>query len=185
MLKQILLIAFLGMAFTGFSQSEKKKSKKEITWYSWEEGIELAEKKNKKVLVDIYTDWCGFCKRMDRDTFTDPKVIKYMNKNFVMIKLDGDSKEDYTYKGETYSFKKGSRRGYNGLAVELVKRNPAYPTFVFLDESQEVIDNVIGYKLPVKFYPVINYFGSNAYEESSLKDYVGLFKNPFSEEKSE
>lgn len=183
-MKQIFLLAFLGLAITGFSQNQKKSSK-EITWHSWEDGIKLAEKKNKKVFVDIYTDWCGFCKRMDANTFSDPDVIKYMNKNFVMIKLNGETKEELQYKGKTYSYAKSGRRGYNGLAVELAKRNPAYPTFVFLDNDQNVINNVIGYKLPVKFYPVLNYYGSGAYEKNTWEEYATDFKNPFAEKVSE
>ncbi|MBX2844698.1 MAG: thioredoxin domain-containing protein [Saprospiraceae bacterium] len=172
-MKRILLLAFLISSLGALSQT--KKNKKAIQWHSWEEGIALAEKKNKKVFVDIYTDWCGFCRKMDADTFSDPEVAKYMNKNFIMIKLDGESKEVLSYKGQEYAFKKANRRGHHELAEVLVGRKPPYPTFVVLDQNQDVVDSFIGYKNKEKFMPVISYYGSESYKEQNWDEYYKAY----------
>uniref|UniRef100_A0A3Q2YUK7 Spermatogenesis-associated protein 20-like TRX domain-containing protein n=1 Tax=Hippocampus comes TaxID=109280 RepID=A0A3Q2YUK7_HIPCM len=51
------------------------------------------EGNTKKVFIDIYTDWCGWCKKMDKDTFQNPEVAAYMNENFLMVKMDAEGKD--------------------------------------------------------------------------------------------
>ncbi|MBT8210292.1 MAG: thioredoxin domain-containing protein, partial [Eudoraea sp.] len=64
----------------------------EVQWLTWEEATNLAttEENPKKIFVDVYTDWCGWCKKMDKDTFQNAEVAAYMSKNFYMVKLDGE-----------------------------------------------------------------------------------------------
>src|SRR5690606_154337 len=67
----------------------------DIQWMSWEEAVNRSQSDRdpKKLFVDVYTDWCGWCKKMDKDTFQNPEVAKYMQANFYMVKLDGEGKE--------------------------------------------------------------------------------------------
>ena len=78
----------------------------EVQWMTWEEATTLAttEENPKKIFVDVYTDWCGWCKKMDKDTFQNAEVAAYMSENFYMVKLDGEGKEPITYKGKTFKF---------------------------------------------------------------------------------
>ena len=102
----------------------------------------------KKFLVDVYTDWCGWCKVMDKKTFTDPTVQKYLEDNFHVIKFDAEQKAPVPFKGKDYAWKPGGRNGINTLAIELLGNRQSYPTMVYLDENMNKIKSIPGYKKP-------------------------------------
>lgn len=105
-------------------------------------------KEKKKYIVDVYTEWCGWCKVMDKKTFTDAGVQEYLNENFHMIKFDAEQKDAITFKGRIYDWKAGGRNGYNTLAKELLGNRMSYPTMVYLDENMNKIKAIPGYKKP-------------------------------------
>ncbi len=150
----------------------------EIKWMSWEEAVAKAasEKNPKKVFVDVYTDWCGWCKRMDADTFQNPEVAAYMRDNFYMVKLDGEQAEPITYKGQTYEFVAQGRNGYHQLAAALLQGRLSYPTVVFLDENFQMLSPVPGYQKPDAFLNIARYFGENIYKEKDWQAYSGQGK---------
>ena len=78
----------------------------DVKWITWDEAAQLTatEENPKKVFIDVYTDWCGWCKKMDKDTFQNPEVAAYMQENYYMVKFDGEGKEPIEYKGKTYKF---------------------------------------------------------------------------------
>ena len=145
----------------------------ELKWMSWEEAVALAssEKNPKKVFIDVYTDWCGWCKRMDADTFQNPEVAAYMSANFYMVKLDGEQKEPIEYKGKTYTFVPQGRNGYHQLAAALLQGRLSYPTVVFLDENLQMLSPVPGYQKPDAFLKIARYFGENIYKEKNWESY--------------
>ena len=71
-----------------------------LKWYTWEEAVELNKTKPKKMFVDVYTDWCGWCKKMDKSTFADPAVAAYLAENFYPVKLNAEQKADIQFAGE-------------------------------------------------------------------------------------
>ncbi len=64
-----------------------------ITWYSYDEGMEIAGVQNKPVMIDVYTDWCTYCKELDRVVYTDSTVINLADQ-FVCIKINADKRRD-------------------------------------------------------------------------------------------
>jgi len=119
-----------------------------LAWYNIEDLDKMTDLGGKKVLVDMYTSWCGWCKVMDKKTFTDPEVVTYLNENYVLIKFNAEQREPITFKGETYEWTKRGRNGTNQLALKMMSGRAAYPTMVYLDENREVIQSVPGYKKP-------------------------------------
>ncbi len=117
-----------------------------INWMTWDEAIKANEKTGKKIFIDFYTDWCGWCKRMDASTFSDAEVAKYINENFYPVKFDAEQKEDIVFQGTTFKFQKGGRRGAHGLAVELLNGRLGYPSYVYLTPNYERILISPGYK---------------------------------------
>ena len=105
----LAIIAFAGFAFTTPSEVEAEA----VEWLTWEEAAKLNETNPKKIFVDVYTDWCGWCKVMDKKTFTDPKVAAYLKEHFYSVKLDAEDKEPINFRGQAFEFVKveGSRRG--------------------------------------------------------------------------
>lgn len=147
----------------------------EVKWLSWSEAAELAstEKNPKKIFIDVYTDWCGWCKKMDKDTFQDPKVAAYMAENFYMVKLDGEGKEPIEFKGKTYKFVPQGRNGYHEFAATMMQGRLSYPTTIFLDEEMNMLSPVPGYQKPKPFLNIAKYFGDDIYKEKDWKAYSG------------
>ena len=148
-------------------------SSQDVKWLTWDEATKLAEtdKNPKKIFVDIYTDWCGWCKKMDQDTFQNPEVAAYMEKNFYMVKMDGEGKEPITFKGNTYKFVASGRSGYHELAAALMQGKLSYPTTIFLDEKMNMLSPLPGYQKPQPFLNIAKYFGDNIYLEKDWKTY--------------
>ena len=159
-MKKILLITFSSflvfsiVAFT-FSPNEVEVSDTEIKWYTLEEAIQANQKSEKKFFIDIYTDWCGWCKVMDQKTFSNPEVIKYMNENFYAVKFDAEQRDPITFKGKKYEFIPSGRRGIHGLAYTLLDRRASYPSFVILDANLNRQNIIKGYKAPQPFLDVL------------------------------
>lgn len=140
-----LLVALLFMS----SCKNKSVSDTELKWLTIEEASEIGSGDNdKKFLVDVYTDWCGWCKVMDKKTFTDPAVIKYLNENFYVVKFNAEQKEPATFKGKKFEWTPMGRNGVNQLGVELLQGRLSYPTIVYLNSKLEPIDIRPGYKTP-------------------------------------
>lgn len=120
-----------------------------INWMSWEEAMTASAEQPKKIFIDVYTDWCGWCKRMDANTFTDEAVIDYMNENFYAVKFDAEGKGDKEYKGRKLVYRADAgRRGVHELAIVLLNGRLGYPSFVYLDEQQDPLKVSPGYKTP-------------------------------------
>nr|MBP7512354.1 DUF255 domain-containing protein [Bacteroidia bacterium] len=83
-MKKVLFVAFTIFFMSSFTKTKDD----ELKWYKWNEGYPVAQKDGKLILVDAYTDWCGWCKKMDRDTYSNPDIIKKLNKHFVVIKFN-------------------------------------------------------------------------------------------------
>lgn len=123
----------------------------ELTWLNIEQASEIGSKANdKKFLVDVYTDWCGWCKVMDKKTFTDPELIKYLNENFHVVKFNAEQTTPVKYRGKTYTWQAMGRNGINELGLELLQGRMSYPTLVYLNSNLEPINISPGYKEPAQ-----------------------------------
>ncbi|MBK9257988.1 MAG: thioredoxin family protein [Saprospiraceae bacterium] len=121
----------------------------ELTWLTIAQLENMKDELgNKKVLIDVYTEWCGWCKVMDKKTFTDPGLIKYLNENFYVVKFDAEQKEPVTFKGTEYQWQAMGRNGINNLGLELLQGNMGYPSLVYMDSKLNSIRVSPGYKTP-------------------------------------
>ncbi len=129
------------------ASSNVKSAKAElIQWHSIEEVNKLAKDDPKPMIVDVYTDWCKWCKVMDEKTFSDPNLINYLSDNYHMVKFNAETAEPLNFKGQTYEFIKNGRRGYNTLAAALCQGKLSYPSFVVLDEDLNTVQVINGFK---------------------------------------
>lgn len=167
--KPVLKIILVFVAFISFTSTAQ-----EVTWLSWSEAAALAssDETPKKIFVDVYTDWCGWCKKMDKDTFQNEEVATYMEANFYMVKLDGEGKEEIEYKGKTFKFVPSGRNGYHEFAAALMNGKMSYPTTIFLDEEMNMLSPVPGYQKPEPFLNIAKYFGDDIYKEKDWKTYT-------------
>ena len=143
-----------------------------IQWMTWDEAIQKSEKKPKKIFIDLYTDWCGWCKKMDASTFADPQVVEYINKNFYAVKFNAEQRENIVYKGYTMKFVENGRRGYHELAYSLLDGRLGYPSYVYLDEQQNRITISPGYKPVEPMMKELQYISGGHYKTMTLDQYT-------------
>lgn len=151
----VFLLAVSG--FTGESSKDKG-----ITWVNYDEGLKLANKTDKLVFIDFYTNWCKFCHKMDRETFSNQKVIDYFNDHFVAVKINAESNVKMTLPDGEFSGREISRQyGVRG-----------YPTYWFLKSDGEKINFTSGYSPPDKFLPLLQFVGDKFYENMTFREYL-------------
>lgn len=165
-----LALVFL-ITFSAFAQ------KPEVKWMSFEEAVAKTKENPKKLFIDVYTTWCGYCKAMDKNTFSHPAIAKYINENFYPVKLDGEHKEDITLNGHTFKFVESGRRGYHELAASLLNGKLSYPTVVFMDENLRIIQPLPGYRKPAQIDPILKFIGGDHYKNTPWEDFEKNFKS--------
>jgi thioredoxin-related protein len=154
----------------------------ELHWYNINEAWEANKKDKKILLVDFYTDWCGWCKRMDKTTYNHPVVKAYLEEHFYSVKFDAEQKEDVVIEGATYKYVPEGRRGYNQFAAELMNGKMSYPTVVFLRDNQ-VITRVPGFKNAKEFLRILEYIVAyNADNTVDWEEFAKSYVSPISEE---
>lgn len=175
------LLVFFVFALSGFAQ--------EIKWMTIEEAIALQKKEPRKIIMDVYTNWCGPCKLLDKNTFHNPDVVDYINKNYYAVKFNAEGNSNVTYKENTfgnpnYDPAKANRRN---SAHEFTRflRVSAYPTMVFFDEEANFIAPISGYLKPQQIELYLKLFKSDKYKEMTsqeqFNEYYKSFKATFKE----
>jgi thioredoxin-related protein len=132
------------------------------TWESFDAGLAKAKAQNKMILVDIYTDWCSWCKKMDANTYTNPKVKDYLKKNYTIIKLNAEGTTPIMYKGQKMSPAEFAQ----GMGVT------GYPATLFMKSNGDGITLVPGYAEADKFMQILTYIGESRFEKQKFEEYL-------------
>lgn len=146
MVKTLILAAGLAI---GLIAPTAEAADAKPTWRDWDTGLKEAEQLDRPVLVDVYTQWCGWCKRMDRDVYARQDVREYLAKKFVMVRLDAESSDPARFDG----------RPYTSRTLAAYFRVAGYPTTLFLRSSGEHLVTVPGYVEADKFLLLVRYIG--------------------------
>lgn len=162
--------------------ANRPKDNTKVHWMTWEEVQLAQEVEPRKVFVDVYTEWCGPCKLLNKNTFTNPVIIASLNNQYYPVKFNAQHEGPITFKGQVlqnpdYDPVKGQRRrnGVHELARGMQVR--AYPTLVFMNENLEMIQGVPGYKTPQQLEPMLSYLGSNAPNEQPYDQWMASFQS--------
>ena len=159
-----VVVLLTAMSFNAIGQAK-------VNWVTWEEAVILSQDEPRKFVVDVYTDWCGWCKKMDKATFQNENVAAYMNETFYAIKFNAEQRDDIQLKEKVYKFVKSGRNGYHELAAEITFGKLSYPTVVFLDEKLDVIQPMAGFKDAEMFEMIMTYFGGDHHKTTPWKKY--------------
>ena len=133
----------------------------QLRWRDMSAALDEAKSSGKTIMVDVYTDWCGWCKRMDRDTYAKPEVKAYLEKSFVPVRLNAESSTTVYYQGAS--------RTYRDLATGF--RINSYPTTMFLSSEGKHLASAPGYMGANDFLVVLRYFGDGHFKTQSWKEY--------------
>ncbi len=160
----------------------QKKEAENIKWYTIEEAVKLTREEPRKIFIDVYTDWCGWCKVMDKNTFNNGIISSYMNKNFYPVKFNAGQKNDIVINGQTYKFISQGSRGYHELAAALLNGKLSYPSVVFLNEDLKIIQPFNGYIKPMQFDQIMKFIGGNHYKTQTWEVFLSGYESPISRE---
>lgn len=173
-MNKILIFVTLGISGTLLSLTDPTPQTADgIKWMTWQEAAELSKVTPKKVFVDVYTDWCGWCKKMDATTFTDPSVVEYMNENFYAVKLNAEMKDEIQFNDHIFKWVSAGRNGIHTLAYSLLEGKMSYPSFVMLNETYDRIAIMPGYKQPEQLMRELKFAADEVYKEKSWDEYRG------------
>lgn len=164
---QKFIVGLCLLAIAGLALSFGPKPKEKVNWMSFEE-MQLAYAKNPKpILVDLYTDWCGWCKVMDKSTYGNDKVAAYINQNYYAVKFNAESREKVKFNGKEYGYNTEMRT--NDLALLLSFGDRSYPNTVFLGAIDERPAPLAGYLKPKEIEGPLRYFAERKGEETFVE----------------
>ena len=173
----LVLTSILLIGFVPSSHSQQT----DINWMSLEEAIEAQKSEPRKIMMDVYTQWCGPCKMMMRNTFTNADVISYINANFYAVKFDAESPGAVSYQDKTFENPgwNPNARGRNSThQLSRALGVNAYPTLVYFDENANVITPIPGYKTPTQLELYLKFFADH-YAEGVQQSEWETFRDSF------
>lgn len=163
----VMLLAGMGISLQG----------QKVNWMTIEEAEAAVKDEPRKLIVDVYTDWCGWCKRMDQTTFSNPVIADYLNQNYYAVKLDAEQRDSIRFKDHTFKYVAQGRRGYNELAAALLNGKMSYPNIVYMNEDLQVLQAVPGYQDAKSFEKIIKFFGGDHFKETSWEEFQKNFES--------
>jgi len=144
----VCLASILMLASSFVSLTSEEHVEKQINWVTIEEAQELTKQEPRKIIMDVYTDWCGWCKKMDKTTFADEAVVDYVNENFYAVKFNAEAKKSFSFKGQEFTNPEFTR----------ALRVSGYPTVVFFSEDFGKFQPVSGYRQAGDFLKMLESF---------------------------
>lgn len=173
-MKKIFIISIVFLCIIHNSLNAQNEG---VNWYTFEEAVNESKNEPKKIFIDVYTDWCGWCKKMDITTFKNPIIAKYLNENYYPVKFDAEQSDTITFSGKQYvNPNPHGRRSSHQLAIALLQGKMSYPSYVFLNEKFEMLTVVKGYIQKKNFETVIKFFGEDAHRDMEWEKYKASFQ---------
>ena len=176
-LKYILILSVL-ICVSGFAQEAK-----EIKWMTLEEALALQKKSPKKIMMDVYTSWCGPCKMLDKNTFHNPDVVEYVNQYYYAVKFNAEGNSTVNFNGNTFTnpnYKEELANRRNGTHQFTQYLNvSAYPTVVYFDEKGALIFPIVGYQTPQQIELYLKLFGEDKYKSMKTQDDFSAYATAF------
>ncbi|SDB66052.1 Thioredoxin-related protein [Flavobacteriaceae bacterium MAR_2010_188] len=175
-MKNIVLITFLGLFSIGIQAQE-------IKWVSLNEALQLQKKEPRKIFMDVYTNWCGPCKMLDKNTFHNKDVVDYVNKNYYAVKFDAEGNSTIKYDGKTFSNPNynpdlvNKRNGVHDLTMYL--KIGAYPSMVFFNEESQVLTAIKGYQNPQQLELYLKLFKNNDHKDLKTQEDFNAYFTAF------
>lgn len=160
--KSMFVVLFLTLSFAS-SEAQPK-----VKWMKFGDAVKALQKEPRKIFVDIYADWCGWCKEMDKKTFSDTAIIRILNRDYYPVKLNSELRDTLTLGTRTVTFRE--------LASILGGERLGLPTSVFLNENGQVLSRLPGFQKPDMMKPALLYFSENIYKSKSWEAYHEEYK---------
>jgi thioredoxin-related protein len=171
-----LLVLFV-LSLTSFrpphTQSSRPPHKEKIVWLSLSELQTAYAMQRRPIIIDVYTSWCGWCKVMDKETYSNEKVISYINKNFYAVRFNAETTDTVMLASKKYGY--NAANNANDLAVYLLGGHMGYPTTVLLSSINAQPAPLAGYLKPSELEPPLKYFGEGSYKKLDFPEFMKGF----------
>lgn len=152
---------FIPLTLRAGDDHDSSGSKKSLQWRTFNVGFAEAKKTGKKVLVDVFTDWCVWCKRLDKNVYGDPKIADYLNDHYITVKINPETNSTVTFRDTAYS----AAQFAQGFGVT------GYPTIIFFEPDGQPIDRLGGYVDATRFLPIIQFIGEDYFKTMTWEDF--------------
>ncbi|MFN6944598.1 MAG: thioredoxin family protein [Cytophagaceae bacterium] len=159
--------------------SEAQKVSSLVNWISIEEAEKLAKSNPKPILIDVATDWCGWCKKMMASTYSDPQVANYINQNFYPVYFNAETRDTIRYQGKTYVNKETGNRGTHELTYKFLPERRSYPSTLFMTGDFQNSALVPGYLDAQTIAPILVYYQENLLTQANINEFIAYFDSTF------
>ncbi len=170
MLRYLFILTLVVFSNTAFNLS----SSAQIKWMTAGEITAAYAKEPRPILIDLYTDWCGWCKRMDKATYADPRVVAYINTKYYAMKYNAESKQPVEFNNRKFAFVPEYRA--NEFAVYLTGGKLQYPTTVFLSSPSAPPAPLAGYLVPKDIEGPLKFFGEKQQSKMTYPNFMKSLK---------
>ncbi len=164
----LILSIFLLSSFKVNPSSDAK-----VNWLTFNDLTEKLKENKKPVIIDVYTDWCHWCKVMEKETYQNKKVAEYINQNYYAVSFNAEGKDDITFRNKVFSY--DPQYKINMLTVALTNGQLSFPTTVIIPDENSAPIAVPGYLKPRELELIVKYFGSGANKTQSFPDFQKTF----------
>ena len=170
-------VIFIFLALSPLLINASLAQETEVKWYSFEEAIELNKTQHRKIFIDVYTDWCGWCKKMEATTFEHPDISKILNTEYYAVKFDAQTYDTISFAGRQFINEGGRSRSPHQLAIALLQGRMSYPSVVYINEQNKLITPWPGYKTPEELELILKFIAEDAFLSQTLEEYQKNFKS--------
>ena len=178
-MRKLSIFIFLSLILDIALLAQTTENKGGVKWYTFQQAIELNKKNPKKIFIDVYTNWCGWCKLMMKNTFSEPQVAAYLNNNYYPVRFNAETRDTIQYLGKTYVNKAIGRHPTHQLTILLLQGRLSYPSVVYMDKNLQLITKVPGYMTPEKILPYLIFFDEDIYKNTPFTDFQKYYNITF------
>lgn len=173
---QKLLVLTVSLWLCSFSSPRRDSANKEsLNWLTLEQANQKMQTGKKLILIDLYTDWCGWCKVMDKNTYTNKELIRYVNEKFYPVKLNAETRETLSWYGKEFNY--DPRYKVNSYALYLTQGQLAFPTTVIIPADGSAPQAIPGYLKAPEMELVLKYFGEGSFGKQPFQEFQNSFKS--------
>lgn len=156
------------------SAINKPVAKEKINWLTVEEAQTKFKSEPRPVIINLYTNWCYWCKVMDVKTYKNKNVAAYINKHFYAVKVNAETKEMIGWSNKNYFYNPQNKM--NDFALYVTNGQLGFPTTIIFSQLQEEPAAIPGYMTPKEMESILKYFGEGFYKKQNYMEFAKTFK---------